>query len=153
MRVPMHMMTEEEKKLAKDCAQLYFMRSTDVPPSISAAAADDDFLAGGSDNDSVHDMDISTSRSRVTLNILVGQAVLATQQSQADDVQFLTQSRDHKYQVANGKLKEALKIVEDDPVQYQHLFDAIDKIRKMELHGQLLHGQLYPRIQMKALRL
>jgi hypothetical protein len=40
MRVPMQMMTEEEKLLAKDCAQLYFMHSTDVP-AISAEDADE----------------------------------------------------------------------------------------------------------------
>jgi Ser/Thr protein kinase RdoA (MazF antagonist) len=103
------------------------MRSTDVPPI--SAEDDDDILVGGSDSDSVHAMENSTSRSHVAQNIL-GQNVLATQQSQANAAQILPQSSDHKYQVANGKLREALKIVEDDPVQYQRLLDAIDKIRK-----------------------
>jgi hypothetical protein len=71
---------------------------------------------GGNDSDSdssTHDMAISASMSHAAQNIL-GQDVLATQQSQFDGVQILTQSNDHKYQVAVGMLQSFLKLIEDD---------------------------------------
>jgi hypothetical protein len=71
-------------------------------------------------------MDIWASRSRVSQNVLVGQAVFAIQKSPADAAQVLTRSRDHKYQVANGKLKDVLKFIGDDPVQYQRLLDTLE---------------------------
>jgi hypothetical protein len=58
---------------------------------------------------------------------ILGQDVLATQQSQSDGVQILTQSSDHKYQVAVGKLRSYLKLIEDDDVKYQSLLDYLDK--------------------------
>jgi hypothetical protein len=125
MHVPIQLMTEEEKKLAKDCSQLYFTASSS---------------ANDSDSDSsTHDMDISESTSHRARNILgqdiLGQDVLATQQSQSDDVQVLTQSSDHKYQVANGKLQSLLKLIEDDDAEYQTLLDALDKMTMDKVAG------------------
>jgi hypothetical protein len=42
----------------------------------------------------------------------------------------LTQSSDHKYQVADSKLQDVLKVAEDDPVRYQILLDSLDKMKK-----------------------
>ena len=69
--------------------------------------------------------------SQAAQNIL-GQDVLATQQSQSNDVQVLTKSSDHKYQVMVGKFQSLWKLLEDDDddddVCYQTLLDAIDKM-------------------------
>jgi hypothetical protein len=74
-------------------------------------------------------MDISASMSQAAQNIL-GQHVLATQQSQSNDVQVLTKSSDHKYQVLVGKVQSLWKLLEDDDddVCYQTVLDAIDKM-------------------------
>jgi hypothetical protein len=114
------------------------IRGRAVRPVPAMDDDDDDFPGqGGNDSDSdssTHDMDISESMSRRAQNIL-GQDVLATQQSQSDDVQVLTQSSDHKYQVANGKLQSLLKLIEDDDVKYQTLLDALDKMTMDEVAG------------------
>ncbi len=94
---------------------------------------DDDIPGEGgnhSDTDSsTHEMDISASMSQAAQNIL-GQDVLATQQSQSNDVQVLTKSSDHKYQVLVGKVQSLWKLLEDDDddVCYQTVLDAIDKM-------------------------
>jgi hypothetical protein len=72
-------------------------------------------------------MNISASMSRAAQNIL-SQDVLATQQSQSDDVQVLTRSSDHKYQIVVGKVQSLLKLIGDDDVKYQTLLDALDKM-------------------------
>jgi hypothetical protein len=127
LHVPIELMTEEEKALAKDCSQLYFaasssanllslrtktslnfqhwtqqgkppIRGKDVRP-VSAEDHDDILGQGGSDSD-----------------------------NQSDDVRVLTQSSDHKYQVVVGKVQNLLKLIEDDPVAYQTLLDALDRM-------------------------
>jgi hypothetical protein len=140
MHVPIQLMTAEEKKLAKDCSQRYFTASSSANP---VPAEDDDEIPGqggnNSDSDSsTRDMDISASMPRAAQNIL-RQDVLATQQSQSDDVEVLTQSSDQKYQVVVGKVQSYLKLIEDDDVKYQTLLDFLDKMTmdiKLRRHGQ-----------------
>jgi hypothetical protein len=153
MHVPMQLMTAEETKLAKDCSQLYLTASssanllslrnkTDLDwkakqldsQDSPAPAEDDDDIPGQGCNDSdsdsdssTHDMDISASMPRAAQNVL-DRDVLATQRSQSDDVQILTQSSDHKYQVVLGKVQNILKLIGDDDAKYQTFLDALDKM-------------------------
>jgi hypothetical protein len=88
MHVPIKLMTEGEKKLAKNCSQPYFTSSSSAI--------------------------LLSLRVKTGLNWKAKKVV---------------QSSDQKYQVANGKLRESLKLDEDDPVKYQSLLDALDKMK------------------------
>jgi hypothetical protein len=95
-------------------------------------AEDDDDIPGqgGNDSDSDHDMDIVATMSPAAQNIL-GQDVLATQQSQVHDVRVLTQSSDHQYQVLNGMVQSFVKLLNNDDisnVRYQACVDALAKV-------------------------
>jgi hypothetical protein len=106
------------------------IRGKEVPPIPADEDDEGIFAEGGSDSDSIQDMDLSISRSHVAENIL-GQDILATQQSQLDTAQYVRKSSDHKYQVANGMLQDILKVVEDDPVGYQDFIDMLGKFKQM----------------------
>jgi hypothetical protein len=195
MHVPIQLMTAEEKKLAKECSQLYFTASSSAnllsirsktglnwkakqlyhlsrkerdavkglsedastaekhgtqqgkppimggkvgPVSAEDEDEDEDDIAGQGGNDSADSsdssthgaMNISTSMSRAAQNIL-GQNVLATQQSQVHDVRVLTQSSEHRYQVLIGMVQSFVKLLEDvddADVHYQTLVDVLAKL-------------------------